>query len=83
MCNSPEAVFKGTAIDIERQKPNIVGLWSLRERVAQLKGGGIGFLVKEDLCAKFESLDCKAGFSMECGTVIPCGFSAWHRQQNT
>lgn len=46
-------------------------------------GGGIGFLVKEDLCAKFESLDCKAGFSMECGTVIPCGFSAWHRQQNT
>lgn len=51
--------------------------------MAQLKGGGIGFLVKEDLCAKFESLDCKAGFSMECGTVIPCGFSAWHRQQNT
>lgn len=72
MCDSPKTISRGK----ETQYCRTV---KLKKKSGTIGEEEAGLLVKEGLCAKFGSLDCKAGFSVECCTLIACGFSAWHR----
>lgn len=76
MCDSLKAVFGGTAVDLEGLKPSILGL-KFKKKSGTIGEGGRVSGPGEPVCVLEFRLE--AGFFVESGTVIPCGFSAQYQ----